>query len=164
MPEPATPKPAMNTPPARDDHALSISRVFDAPRSLVFKVWSSPEHLARWWGPKNFSVPSVTVDFRRNGKWRSCIRSPEGNDYWASGSYREIVTPSLLVLTFRWEEDGAIDTLVTVAFEDAGAGTRVTFQQAPFLTADERDSHADGWGECLDRLGRYLSEQDGSNP
>ena len=158
MPESAAQHPPMNTPPAPEELALSISRVFDAPRSLVFKLWTAPEHLARWWGPKNFSVPSVTMDFRENGQWRSCIRSPEGSDYWASGSYREIVAPSRLVFTFRWEEEGAIDTLVTVTFEDAGNGTRVTFQQTPFSSVEERDSHAEGWGECLERLAHHLNE------
>ncbi|EKF17415.1 SRPBCC family protein [Nitratireductor pacificus] len=143
--------------------ALSLSRVFDAPRSLVFRLWSSPEHLARWWGPKDFSVPSVTMDFRENGAWRSCIRSPDGDEYWSSGVYREIDAPGRLIFTFRWEEDGALDTLVTVTFEEAreGSATRVTFHQTPFRNVEERDSHADGWGECLMRLEQYLDKQDG---
>lgn len=145
-----------------EEIALGITRIFDAPRSLVFRVWSTPEHLARWWGPRDFTVPSIRSDFRKDGQWRSCMRSPEGVEYWASGVYREIVLQSRLVFTFQWEEDGAIETLVTVTFEDAGTGTRLTFRQAPFRTIDDRDSHAQGWSECLDRLGNHLNRQNGS--
>jgi len=71
----------MNAPPLKKEIDLTITRVFYAPRPLVFKVWTTAEHLARWWGPKDFTVPAVATDFREGGTWRSCIRSPEGQDY-----------------------------------------------------------------------------------
>ncbi|ASY60344.1 MULTISPECIES: SRPBCC family protein [Sinorhizobium] len=146
----------MNAPSLKEEIALTITRVLAAPRDIVFKVWTTPEHLARWWGPKDFTVPSMTADFREGGAWRSCIRSAEGQDYWAQGTYREIVPPSRLVFTFTWEEEDAIDTLITVTFEEVAGGTRLTFQQAPFATVESRDSHAEGWGECMDRLDAYV--------
>lgn len=149
----------MNTSSIREDIALSITRVFDAPRSLVFQVWSTPEHVARWWGPKDFTVPSITADFREGGAWRSCIRSPEGQDYWSHGTYREIVPPSRIVFTFAWEEDGGMDTVITVTFEEVEGGTRLTFHQAPFPTVESRDSHMEGWGECMDRLFAYIAAE-----
>jgi len=147
----------MNAPPLKKEIDLTITRVFYAPRPLVFKVWTTAEHLARWWGPKDFTVPAVATDFREGGTWRSCIRSPEGQDYWARGTYREIVPPSRIVLSFTWEEEDATDTLITVTFEEVTGGTRLTFHQVPFPTRESRDSHAEGWGECMDRLLAYVA-------
>jgi uncharacterized protein YndB with AHSA1/START domain len=146
------------------DISLTLTRIFDAPRSLVFKVWTTPEHLARWWGPKDFTVPSVKADFREGGAWRSCIRSPEGRDYWARGTYREIAPPSRIVLTFTWEEEDAMDTLITVTFEEVEAGTRLTFHQTPFTTIESRDGHMEGWSECIDRLEAYVSTASARKP
>jgi uncharacterized protein YndB with AHSA1/START domain len=101
------------------ERVLVITRVFDAPRSLVFKVWTQPEHLVRWWGPRGFTTPSCKMDVRAGGAYRTCIRSPEGKDYWMRGVYREIVEPDRLVFTFAWEvEEGqpGHETLVTVTF------------------------------------------------
>jgi uncharacterized protein YndB with AHSA1/START domain len=134
---------------------LSITRVFDAPRGLVFRVWSTPEHLMRWWGPKDFACTLAKTNFRPGGAWRTSIRSPEGTDHGARGVYREIVEPERLVFTFAW--DGSSETLVTVTFEDHGGQTRLTFRQTPFDTVESRDSHQEGWSECLDRLEAYLA-------
>lgn len=145
--------------PAAPSYALEISRFFDAPRNLMFKVWTSPEHLARWWGPKDFSAASVSMDFRPGGEYRHAIRSAEGTEYWMRGVYKEIVEPARIVFTFAWEEDGAqptAETLVTVTFEERGGKTLLTFRQEPFDSVQQRDSHAEGWGECLDRLLAYL--------
>lgn len=139
----------------RAEHELIITCVFDAPRSLVFKAWSAPEHLMRWWGPKDFSCTLAKMDFRPGGAWRTSIRSPEGADYSAQGVYREIVEPERLAFSFAW--DDGTDTLVTVTFEDQNGKTRLTFHQTPFATAEGRDSHQEGWGECLDRLEVYLA-------
>jgi uncharacterized protein YndB with AHSA1/START domain len=146
----------------RPGHELLITRIFDAPRSLVYRVWTTPEHLYRWWGPKDFTAPSVVMDFRVGGAYRSVIRSPEGKDYTMVGIYREIVEAERIVFTFAWEEDGerGMETLITVTFADQGGRTRLTFHQAPFETVENRDSHNEGWSECLDRLAGYLSVGD----
>lgn len=145
--------------PVAASYALEISRFFNAPRSLVFRAWTSPEHLARWWGPKDFSAPSLSMDFRPGGKYRHAIRSAEGTEYWMRGVYREIVEPERIVFTFAWEEEASqptTETLVTVTFEEHGGKTRLTFRQEPFDSVQQRDSHAEGWGECLDRLLAHL--------
>ena len=87
------------------DRVLSITRTFAAPRELVFKVWTQPEHLARWWGPKGFSTPTCQMDARPGGDYRAVIRSPEGKDSVMRGSYREVVPPERLVMTFAWEDE-----------------------------------------------------------
>lgn len=140
-----------------DEISLEIVRMFNAPPALVFRVWSSAEHLVRWWGPKDFTVPTFKTDFREGGAWRACIRSPEGTDHGCSGTYREIVAPERIVFTFRWEQEDALDTLVAVTFEDVGGRTRLTFRQTPFRTVADRDSHVGGWSECLDRLATHIN-------
>jgi uncharacterized protein YndB with AHSA1/START domain len=139
---------------------LTITRVLDAPRSLVFKVWTQPEHMVRWLGPKGFSAPSCEMDLRPGGAWRACIRSAEGVDHWMAGNYREVVPPERLVFTFAWdnpEGEPGHQTLVTVTFADQDGKTRLTFHQAVFESVESRDSHHGGWSECFDRLADYLA-------
>jgi uncharacterized protein YndB with AHSA1/START domain len=140
---------------------LVITRVLDAPRGLVFKVWTQPEHVVRWLGPKGFSAPSCEMDLRPGGAWRACIRSPDGIDHRMQGVYREIVEPERLVFTFAWEDDQGVpghQTLVTVTFAEQDGKTRLTFHQAPFESVESRDSHQSGWSECFDRLEDYLAQ------
>lgn len=139
---------------------LLITRVFDAPRSLVFKAWSSSDHQVHWLGPKDFTVQYCHIDFRVGGNYRACIRSPEGTDYWMRGVYREIVAPERLVFTFSWEEEGerGLETIATVTFAEQGSRrTLMTFHQAPFRSLAERDGHTDGWSQCFDRLEVYVA-------
>lgn len=144
------------------DRVLEITRVFDAPRELVFRLWTSPEHLVRWWGPKDFTTPSCKLDLRPGGGYRTCIRSPAGKDHWMQGVYREVVPPERLVFTFAWDqEDGrpGHETLVTVTFAEQDGKTRLTFRQGVFETMADRDSHQDGWSQVMDRLAAYLQQQ-----
>jgi uncharacterized protein YndB with AHSA1/START domain len=140
---------------------LSLSRVFDAPRDLVFSTWSNPEHVKRWWHPRDFTTPVFEMDFRVGGAYRYCIRSA-GRDGWAHGTYREIVVPERLVFTFQWESgDAAHDmaTLISLGFEAQGDKTLLTFHQAPFASIKERDGHAGGWGQVLDSFEQFLASQ-----
>jgi uncharacterized protein YndB with AHSA1/START domain len=150
---------AANTNTATAQHELVISRIFDAPRELVFRAWSKPEHMVRWLGPKDWTAPSCTMDFRPGGAYRACIRSPEGNENWMRGIYREIVEPERLVFTFSWEKEGEMgrENMVTITFAKQGEKTRMTFRQAFFETIENRDSHHSGWSESFDRLEQYLA-------
>jgi uncharacterized protein YndB with AHSA1/START domain len=141
------------------ERELTITRVLEAPRSLVFKVWTQPEHLVRWWGPKDFTAPFCDIELRPGGAWRACIRSPEGTDLWMRGVYREVVAPERLVFTFAWEEDGepGHQTLVSVTFAEQGGKTLLIFHQAAFESVESRDYHHGGWSECFDRLEDYLA-------
>jgi uncharacterized protein YndB with AHSA1/START domain len=143
-----------------DERVLVIRRVFDAPRELVFRLWTAPEHLVRWWGPKDFTTLAAEIDVRPGGAWRRRMRSPEGDVCVKSGVYREIVPPERLVLTYADEDaDGrpGHETLVTVSFKDVGGKTEVTLHQALFETVAARDSHAFGWTGCLERFAAYLA-------
>lgn len=146
---------------ATSERSLTITRIFDAPRSLVFKVWTEREHLMHWCGPRDFTILFSEADFRQGAAYRTCLRSPEGKDYWLQGVYREIVELERLVFTHAWEdEDGKLkhETLVTVTLAEHHGKTKLTFQQAIFKSVEARDSHLEGWSECLDRLTDYLSE------
>ena len=140
-------------------HEVVITRTFDAPRALVFKAWSAAEHMVRWLGPKNFSAPHCTMDFRPGGAYRACICSPEGKEYWMRGIYSEIVEPERIAFTFSWEEEGerGRENLITVTFAEQGGKTRMTFRQAFFESIEQRDSHHEGWSECIDRLAQFLA-------
>jgi uncharacterized protein YndB with AHSA1/START domain len=136
---------------------LVITRVFDAPRELVWKAWTEPEAAVKWWGPKGFTIPDSKLDVRPGGAWRVCMRSPEGEAHWAHGVYREIVEPELLVYTWVWEKGARDEKLVTVTFaEDGPKRTKLTLHQAAFVTVEDRDEHREGWSESLDRLAEYL--------
>lgn len=136
-----------------------VTRVFDAPRRLVFKAWVEPERAAIWWGPHGFTTVSCKMDVRPGGAWRRCMRSPEGNDYWKRGVYREIVEPERLVFTYLDEDaDGHTgpETLVTVTFAEHGGKTKLTLRQSGFDEAASRDAHQGGWTSCMERFAEYL--------
>src|SRR6185295_19580223 len=108
------------------ERVLVIERVFDAPRALVFKAWTEPERMVRWFGPLGFTTTVLKADFQPGGGYRFHMRSPEGTDHWLQGVYREIVEPERLVCTWAWEDaEGKTghETLVTVTFAEHGAKT-----------------------------------------
>jgi uncharacterized protein YndB with AHSA1/START domain len=86
------------------EHELTITRIFDAPRELVFKAWSEPDRAVRWWGPQGFTTAHHEIDFRPGGAYRVCMRSPESSEHWQRGVCREVVEPERLVFTFAWED------------------------------------------------------------
>jgi uncharacterized protein YndB with AHSA1/START domain len=143
--------------PARRE--LVITRVFDAPPPLVFKAWTEPQRLVRWWGPQGFTTPSCEMDVRPGGAFRICMRSPEGTDHWLRGVYREIVEPQRLVFTWAWEDgegNPGHETLVTVGFAEQEGKTALTLHHAVFETVKARNAHHSGWTGCLDHLAEYL--------
>ncbi len=151
---------------------IVISRVFDAPRDRVFEAWTKPEHLSRWWAPKGFTLPACTVDFRLDGVFHYCMRSPEGQDTWGRGVYREIVEPERLSFVdsfadaagnpvppshYGMSANHPAEALVTVTFVEHGGKTTVTVRHAVAESVAERDDIAQGWTEMLDRLAEDLA-------
>jgi uncharacterized protein YndB with AHSA1/START domain len=148
---------------------LVISRAFDAPRDLVFKAWTEPARLARWWGPRGFKIPSCKMDVREGGAWRVCMRSPEGSDHWVRGVFREVVAPERLAFTWAWEDDQGKpkhETVVRVDFTERDGKTRLVMRQGMFESENARDLHQGGWSSALDCLDDYLRElaDDGGKP
>ena len=148
---------------ATEERTLIITRMFDAPRELVFKLWSDPKHLIRWMGPRNYPAMSVDNDFRVGGKWRIGLRAADGSGVlWQNGVYREIEPPGKLAFTFAWEgtKGGTPpnETFVTLELEDVDGRTRMTFKQFLFDTVSNRDGHNGGWNSAFDRFDDYLAE------
>jgi len=138
---------------------LVLTRTFHAPAALVFDAWSYPKHLVRWWGPNDFTLPHCEQDFRVGGRYRFCMRGPDGSDHWVRGEYTLIDRPHRLVFTWlREDADGDIwcDTVVAITLEQRGAVTLLTLNQTTFATVPHCEEHSIGWNECLDRLVRYV--------
>src|SRR5207247_803036 len=145
-----------------EERELVITRIFDAPRRLVFQAWTEPDRVARWWGPQGFVTTHCDMGVRPGGAFRFCMRSPEGTEYWKRGVYREVVEPERLVFTFAWEDaDGkpGHQTLVTVTFAERGDKTELTLHQAVFETIVRRDEHQRGWASALERFAAYLASE-----
>jgi uncharacterized protein YndB with AHSA1/START domain len=151
-------------------HELHITRVFDAPRELVWKVWTDPEHMKQWAGPRQFTATNLENDPRPGGKWRLCLHS-DGIDtgdgvlrkfeLYQGGENREVVEPERLVYTFQWDEStglGSHETVVTVTFEEHEGKTTMNFHQAFFVTEKDRDGHVRGWNSSFDKMEDYLRE------
>jgi uncharacterized protein YndB with AHSA1/START domain len=147
------------------DRMLTITRMFDAPRDLVWRAWTDPKHLMSWWGPRAHPAEDVEADVRVGGRWRHCLRAVEdGSALRHGGVFREVVPPERLVFTFAWEEEGerGIENVVTVTFAEQGGKTLMTMQQTPFQSFEERDGHQGGWGSAFDRLDELLARANGS--
>jgi uncharacterized protein YndB with AHSA1/START domain len=144
---------------------ITLSRVFEAPRALVFDAWTKPEHLVRWAAPHGFTIAEANGELRVGGAWRSVMVKPDGEPCPVRGEYREVVPNERLVFTHIWEEDDGTpehETVVTVSFSDEAGGTRVTFEQSGFKSPASQAGHADGWTQCLDRLTELLAEAPGT--
>jgi len=146
---------------SESENELTITRIFDAPRHLVFEAWTNPEHLKQWCAPQGFDIPDSEGELKPGGAWRSCMSKPDGTLLKLGGVYREIVPDEKLVFTHAWDvETGGSghETVITVTFADEDGKTRMHFHQAFFLDTESRDGHEGGWGQCFDRLASLLAD------
>lgn len=156
------------------EQTLVITRVFDAPRKLVFGAWTEPERVMRWWGPKGFTTPVCEIDLRPGGVYRSCMRSPEGQEFWGQGVYREIVEPERIVCTDTFADekgntvspehyglspDWPAEALIAVTFTEQAGKTKLSLKHSPLPAGRERDQCRQGWEESLDKLADYLAKE-----
>jgi len=138
---------------------LTISRIFPASRELVFRAWSSADHIKRWFCPEGCSVPEAQVEFQVGGTFNVCMRLPEGLEHWMKGRFIEIVPPARLVIDMDvvGDKNKALFRAHTiVTFADAGDGTRLEVTQS-FTIIDPAaawmtQGAAQGWSQTLDRL------------
>lgn len=145
-------------------HELSITRVFDAPRDLVWKALTDPNELTQWYGPRQFDTRDVKADVRPGGKWSLRIVSDGFDDGTGTirkadllqfGEYREVVEPRRLAFTFQWDPAtglGSHETIITINLEEQDGKTTMHFHQAPFKTIADRDGHNRGWNSAFDKL------------
>ena len=154
--------PASNPQPASGPNfspkgELVLTRTFDAPRELVFKVWTDPKHVALWWGPHGFTTTIHEMDVRPGGMWRYSMRGPDGHDYPFNGEYVEVVVPERLVFigTIHEKLDHKVWTEILFA-DEAGGKTKITVRQLYSFESDATRGAPIGWSQQLDRLEKYL--------
>ena len=164
-------------PDATSDDEFVISRIFDAPRALVWKLWTEERHLKHWWGPKGITISSIKVDLRPGGVMHYAMRAGDGSQTWGRFVYREIVAPERLVFIVSfsdpeggvtrnpWSATWPVQTLSTVTFEDQGGKTKVTVKWVPYdaseierkTFAEGKQSMQQGWTGTLERFADYLA-------
>lgn len=144
------------------DREIVVSRVFDAPRELVFEVFTTPEHVVHWWGPDGFTNTIYEMDVRPGGIWRFVMHGPDGRDYLNIVRYLEVIKPERLQYEHgsgRADKQG--DFQATITFEDVDGKTRVTMRSV-FPTAADRErvikvfNAVEGAKQNLGRLADYL--------
>ena len=157
---------------------LVITRVFDAPIEQVWKAWTDPEYVMRWWGPTGFTSPSCKIDFRVGGKFLFCMRAPKefqrGQDFYTSGVYTKIVSLQLIEFTQALsDKDGnRIDPATmgmpadfpkeipsALAFKRVGDKTELTATEYGWAVGQMRDMSEAGLSQCLDKLAEVLARQ-----
>jgi uncharacterized protein YndB with AHSA1/START domain len=145
---------------ASDGLVLRLKRTLPAPRATVYRALTDPDQLAKWWGPRGFTTPSVEFDPQVGGSYRIAMQPPDGDLFHLSGEFREVDPPGRLAFTFRWDPPDPDDreTVVTLSLEDRGAGTEVRLTHAEFATEDRRALHEEGWADSLGRLEQVLGE------
>jgi uncharacterized protein YndB with AHSA1/START domain len=147
---------------------LVIVRIFDAPRELFWKYWTESEYFKRWWGPEGFTTPVSKIDFRVGGSYHNCMKSPEGENYWSKGFYREIIELEKIIYTdsfsdaegnlvsalyYEMSGEWPLELLVTVTLEEQeGNRTKLILKHAGFPTSEDRDLTEAGWNESFDKL------------
>ena len=154
------------------ERAIVITRFFNAPRSRVFKAWTEPKIVMRWWSPTDFTSPFCTIDLRVGGVFHHCLCSSKGKYYWSKHVYRQIREPESLVCTDTFcDENGNIvspkqyglndwpnETLIAVTFDDYDGKTKLNLQHFPVPQSRESDMCRQGWNECFDKLVDYLAK------
>jgi uncharacterized protein YndB with AHSA1/START domain len=144
---------------------VTITRVFNAPRDLVFATWTQPEHVQQWWGPGVFTNPLVEMDVRPGGSLLIHMQAPDGTIFPTTGTFEDVRPPDLLVLTTRAfeDEDGnaPLEVRNTITFEDEDGATRLTMVATVIKAAPEMAGALSGmeagWAQSFDSLAEYLT-------
>lgn len=157
----------------RAESALLLTRNFNAPQTRVFRAFTEPALLKRWWAPNGWTTPYASVDRQIGGLFHYCMRSADGRDFWGRGIFREFTAPKKIVYIDSFsDEDGnlvepehygmsvdhPVETQVSISFAELKGGTKVTLRHEIPRSFKERDMMQQGWNEMLDRLDALLSE------
>jgi uncharacterized protein YndB with AHSA1/START domain len=153
---------------------MVVTRVFDAPRELVWRAWTDPKYIVQWWGPKGFTAPVYKMDFREGGKFLSCMRTPDGQEFWNAGQYHEIVLHEKIVSSMWFadaegnkvepahygvEHEAIEDAYDVTLFEDLGNGqTKLTFIGNEPMESAKDSGQLEGWNEILDKVAAVVAE------
>ena len=142
------------------DREIVMTRVFDAPRNLVFDAFSKPELLKRWFGPRGWSLVVCEVDFKVGGKWRFVLRGPDGREMGMRGVYREIAPPERTVHIESFD-DYPGESIVTAVFAEQNGKTTLTatvlYESQQVRDAVIKSGMEHGAAECYDKLAEFLA-------
>jgi uncharacterized protein YndB with AHSA1/START domain len=138
---------------------LRLERTLPARREVVWTALTDPDELAKWWGPKGFTAPSVEFDPRVGGRYRIAMQPPDGELFYLSGEFKEVDPLARLAYTFVWDPPDSDDreTVVTLSLQDRGGETEILLVQGEFATEERQALHEGGWIESFERLERVLS-------
>ena len=154
----------MTHPAASPAFTLNLRRVLRASPERVFRAWTRADELKRWFAAaEGYTTPQAEVDLRVGGRYRIAMQAPNSTELSvATGTYEEIVPPSRLVLTWRWEHEGpaAPTTRLTLEFRPHPDGTEFVLWHEGLLDETMREQHATGWKGCLDSLERLISTEE----
>jgi uncharacterized protein YndB with AHSA1/START domain len=149
----------------RDPRSIVGTRVFDAPRELVFAAFTDPKHLAQWWGPDGFTTTTSRFEFRKGGVWRFVMHGPDGRDYQNLITFDEIIAPERIAYRHGGADDvEPVRFNTTLTFEDLGGTTRLTWH-GTFPSAEERTRVIKEYGadkglvQTLARLAEYVAAE-----
>jgi uncharacterized protein YndB with AHSA1/START domain len=158
---------ALDRTPSTTEREFTVTRVLDAPRQLAWNAWTQPAQLARWWGPRGFTIPldTISIDLRPGGRLRATmVADADGTQYPVDMVFREVVAPQRLVLA--WGDlqhpvppEGA--GVATVTFTDLGGKTQLVFHQSGINTEEGHANAKAGWDQALERLAEYLAKEEG---
>lgn len=152
---------------------IFITETFNSPLNKVWKAWTEPESVKQWWGPKNFTAPIIKNDLIEGGTYLYCMRSPEGEDFWSTGIYKEIEPMKRIVSTdsfadsegnvvnasyYKMKGDWPLELNITVTFEEIDGKTRISLQHQGFPDKRNRDLAEEGWRESFEKLSTYLDK------
>jgi uncharacterized protein YndB with AHSA1/START domain len=143
--------PERNSPPV-----LHMTRVFDAPRRLVFEAWSKPEHVSRWFTPRPLTTPKCEMDFRTGGKFYLVMRMPDGIEFPMDATYTEVMPPEKIA--FSATIHGGIDITTTVTFTEHDGKTTIVVHQTYSKEGDATRGAEQGWTATLNQLAEVVTE------
>jgi uncharacterized protein YndB with AHSA1/START domain len=137
---------------------LRIKRIVPAPSQRVYAALTEPDQLAKWWGPKGFTCPSIDFEPRVGGSYRLAMEPPDGDGFYLWGEFREVAPPARLAFTFVWDPPDPDDqeTLAELSLREEPGGTEISLVQRPFATEARKELHENGWSEGFDRLHEVL--------
>jgi uncharacterized protein YndB with AHSA1/START domain len=141
--------------------SLKIARSYAAAPEKVWRAWTDPQAIKRWWGPSaNHLVSLAQLDVRVGGRFRIVFGGPQGTDHEVQGVYRQVVPNRRLVFTWTWPNSTPErESLVTIVFKAAGSGTELDFRHEQFFDEAARDGHNRGWSEAFVKLEQFLRSE-----
>ncbi len=137
--------------------SLTIRRRFKAAPERVYRAWTEPAQVARWFGPGGITVLEAVFEPSVGGRFMIHARGANGEDHRVSGTIREVIPNSKVAYTWAWQSTPERQSLVTVEFKPDGDGTLLVLTHEQFFDEDARDRHNGGWNAALDKLEAYLA-------